>query len=288
MAAGLAGQRGFALPPALQEAVRKRIASEMATLRPVLAAAVKDGSAMKHIPLIEVGDLPAYYGYLLAGMGAHRQPPTESTGAMAEVIGRQQLPDGHWMFGLPRVPMESSNFTMTALSVKALRSYGSPGAAAESAGRIVRAKSWLLATPGANSEDRAMRVLGLTWAGANAKESQPARAALRGGQRPDGGWSQLPNLPSDAYATGQALYALRVGGVSVTDPAFQRGIRFLLRTQDDDGTWFVIKRALPVNNYFDAGFPHGVSQYASFNATCWATMALAQTVDLPRQQARVR
>jgi hypothetical protein len=39
----------------------------------------------------------------------------------------------------------------------------------------------------------------------------------------------------------------------------------------------VNKRAFPANNYFDAGFPHGESQYASFNGTCWATMALLET-----------
>ena len=56
-------------------------------------------------------------------------------------------------------------------------------------------------------------------------------------------------------------------------------MQFLLRTQEEDGSWFVNKRAMPINNYFDAAFPHGQSQYASFNATCWATMALLPAVD---------
>ncbi len=64
----------------------------------------------------------------------------------------------------------------------------------------------------------------------------------------------------------------------VTDAAYRRGVSYLLRTQDEDGTGFVTKRAIPANNYFDAGFPHGESQYASFNGTCWATMALMETV----------
>src|ERR671925_1136895 len=90
-------------------------------------------------------------------------------------------------------------------------------------------------------------------------------------------------LQSDAYATGQALYALHIaGGLPVTDPAYQAGVQFLLRNQEEDGSWFVSKRAMPANNYFDAGFPHGQSQYASFNATCWATMALLATAEPPR------
>ena len=43
---------------------------------------------------------------------------------------------------------------------------------------------------------------------------------------------------------------------------------------EDDGSWFVNKRAVYANNYFDTGFPHGESQYISYGATCWSTMAL--------------
>ena len=73
-----------------------------------------------------------------------------------------------------------------------------------------------------------------------------------------------------------ALYALKMSGVESSDAAFQRGVRFLLRTQDEDGSWYVNKRAIPANSYFDAGFPHGESQYISFAATCWAVMALME------------
>ena len=76
------------------------------------------------------------------------------------------------------------------------------------------------------------------------------------------------------------------GGLPVTDPVYQRGVQFLLRTQEGDGSWFVNKRAIPVNNYFDAAFPHGESQFASFNGTCWATMALLQTIDRPQPGSR--
>lgn len=99
---------------------------------------------------------------------------------------------------------------------------------------------------------------------------------VRKGQRADGGWSQLPGMESDAYATGQSLYAMHVAGVSSSDAAFLRGVKYLLRTQDADGSWYVNKRAIPANNFFDAGFPHGQSQYASLNGTCWATLALLE------------
>jgi hypothetical protein len=48
-------------------------------------------------------------------------------------------------------------------------------------------------------------------------------------QRPDAGWGQIPTLASDAYATGQALTAIRTSNViTPSDANFMRGIRFLL------------------------------------------------------------
>ena len=278
-ATGTAAQHGFTLPADPERTMQTRITAELEALRPLHQQALTDAQAMKRVPLIELGDIPIYYGYVLAGMAAHRQPPTASLGAVAMVVARQQLPDGHWMFGAPRVPMESSNFTMTALAIQALRVYGPAANAKESSTRLAKARAWLLATPAQTAEDRAMRLLGLKWAGVNEAQRKQAMDDLRAEQRADGGWAQLPPLQSDAYATGQALYALHEGGaLPVTDPLYRRGIEFLLRTQEEDGTWFVNKRALPANNYFDAGFAHGVSQYSSFNATCWATMALAETM----------
>jgi squalene-hopene cyclase-like protein len=118
--------------------------------------------------------------------------------------------------------------------------------------------------------------------GASLAERQPALEALRADQRPDGGWPQAGAPESDAYGTGQALYALHVGvGMPVSDSVYQRGVQFLLRTQEEDGSWLVPKRVEPRNLYFDAAFPHGEAQYASFNATCWAAMALVQAAAPP-------
>ncbi|MCU0704575.1 MAG: hypothetical protein MUF18_11415, partial [Fimbriiglobus sp.] len=92
----------------------------------------------------------------------------------------------------------------------------------------------------------------------------------------DGGWAQNDLRFSDAYATGSALFALHTaGGVNSKDPAFVRGLRFLLGTQLDDGTWHVRTRSRPVQVYFESGFPHGKDQFISCAATGWATAALA-------------
>ena len=191
-----------------------------------------------------------------------------------------QAPDGHWQFGFARVPIQSSYVTMTALAVRVLQAYAPKAQAAEVAQRLQKAREWLLAVPAETTEDKASRLLGLKWAGASAAERRKAAAELLADQRADGGWTELPSLQSDAYATGQALFALaQAGELPVSDAAYHRGAQFLLRTQEEDGSWLVSKRAIPANNYFDAGFPHGESQFISHGATCWATMALLLTVD---------
>ena len=91
----------------------------------------------------------------------------------------------------------------------------------------------------------------------------------------DGGWSQLPTLESDAYATGQSLVALKEAGIlKVTDPAYKRGVQFLLTSQFGDGSWYVKSRVIKIQPYFESGFPFGPDQWISAAATNWAVMAL--------------
>ena len=96
-------------------------------------------------------------------------------------------------------------------------------------------------------------------------------------QRKDGGWAQLPTLESDAYATGEALYTLaQFVKDPMTDQAWQRGLRFLLETQEDDGTWHVARRAFPFQPTMNSGFPHHRDSWISAAATSWAVLALTQ------------
>jgi hypothetical protein len=141
--------------------------------------------------------------------------------------------------------------------------------------RVARAAEWLRKARPRTTEDRAMQLMGLAWSGAEPDSLREAAQALLAEQRPDGGWGQLPTLESDAYATGQALYALhRAEQLAAGDPAYQRGAGFLLRTQFPDGSWLVRTRSFPIQPYRESGFPHGKSQWISAAGTSWAAMAL--------------
>ena len=85
----------------------------------------------------------------------------------------------------------------------------------------------------------------------------------------------METLPSGAYATGEALVALHEAGLNAHEAAYQRGVKYLLKTQLTDGSWFAKTRSLHVQPYFDVGFPHGTDQWISACATSWSTMALA-------------
>src|SRR5438067_1874634 len=93
-------------------------------------------------------------------------------------------------------------------------------------------------------------------------------------------WRQHPNMPSEAYTTAEALYALHVsGGVAANDPVYQKGVQWLLRNQLADGSWFVPTRAIPVQPHtFERGFPHGWDQFASDAGSSWASLALLFTL----------
>jgi hypothetical protein len=275
MATGLARERGFPIDRKLEAEQEKRAVQDFEASAPLLQQILQAPEMAKMIPSAEIGDLTPSAAYPLAGVAAHGKPADPAIAAMAVILGRLQFPDGHWQFGMPRVPIQSSYFTMTALSIRAMQAYAPKEYAGEMAERLRKSQGWLVSTPTRTSEDRASKLLALNWAGAPAADRAKAAAELLADQKPDGGWSQLPTLRSDAYATGLALYALNQGGdVPVTAAAYRQGVSYLLRTQDEDGSWYVNKRAIPANNYMDAGFPHGESQYASYGATAWATMAL--------------
>ncbi|MFO0810341.1 MAG: ankyrin repeat domain-containing protein [Gemmataceae bacterium] len=214
-------------------------------------------------------------GYILAGLAAEEYPPDPATDALARYLKNDQLPDGRSRINANRPPLESSEIELTALAVRALRSYAPQAQRHEYEKAVWRAADWLRTARPRTTTDRAFQLLGLIWAGDDKDALQKAARELLAEQRDNGGWGQLSSLTSDAYATGQALVALRESGaIAVTDPAYKRGVEYLLSTQLEDGSWYVRSRAIPFQPYFESGFPHGQDQWISVAATNWATTAL--------------
>ena len=215
-------------------------------------------------------------GYELFGMAIADLPACETTDAAVHHLANIQGREGCWFNNLPRPPIQTGDIGATALAVHALKRYPLPGRKSEFQSRIEKARHWLAQAKPQNHDSRAFQILGLGWAGESPAKIKSLAKALVAAQKSDGGWSQSPGRECDAYATGLALYALGVGaGYSTSDPAIQRGRHFLLKTQLEDGSWYVRRRAFPFQPTMDSGFPHGKDSWISAAGTSWAVLALS-------------
>jgi hypothetical protein len=213
--------------------------------------------------------------YLLVGLGTEKHSSDAASDAMAAYLREQQSPEGRWRIQARRPPIEASDFTVTATSMRALQLYAPKSNGSAYEGSIQSALNWLILSRPTNTEERVFRLLAFGWGGASREMIDIAAQELTMEQRFDGGWSQLLHNPSDAYATGQALVALQeAAGLPASHRSIQRGIQFLLETQLEDGSWLVKTRSTPIQPYIESGFPHGKDQWISAAATNWATKAL--------------
>lgn len=220
----------------------------------------------------------------LAGIG--RNATTE---AMVEYLLRTQDSDGAWNFQSLRPPAASSRLMTSAVAVYGLRSYGleDPAKTDQVIVAITKARRWSQQQQAVSHED----LIGQIWlehmtlqALSLPPDENLGKYAdqLLQAQRTDGGWAQTEDLPSDAYATGQAILMLSqvrpsAGPVNRDwEHPLARGVGFLLQTQQTDGSWLVASRSKPVQVFFDNGDPHGKDQFISMMATSWATAALRE------------
>ena len=220
----------------------------------------------------------------LFDLGMNGSPRTHYTDAAVRGIKAMQTAAGNWDTNEGRrPPMSSGEFQATALSIYSLKHYGPPAEKAGTDKAIARARAWLESAKPTATQDRAFHLLGLAWSGGNPEIIREAAQALRHTQRSNGGWAQFETLDTDAYATGEALYALRVGGkMPATDPTFRKGVDFLLRTQGSDGSWHVKSRSIWLQPYLETGFPYGQDQFISTAGTAWAAMALSLVEEHPQ------
>src|SRR5262249_9385091 len=220
-------------------------------------------------------------GYDLFGYVAEGVPPSAMTDGMVHHLITIQASDGRWFNNAPRPPMSSGDVSATALAIHAIQHYGWPGCKGEFAASVERARRWLWTVKAETNEEAGFQLLGLHWAGEPAEKLADLAQARREQQRKDGGWAQLPMLESDAYATGEVLYTLaQTVKDPVADPTWQRGLRFLLERQEDNGTWHVARRTFPFQPTMNSGFPHHRDSWLSAAATSWAVLALTRALPL--------
>jgi hypothetical protein len=133
---------------------------------------------------------------------------------------------------------------MTALATLALVP---SGAAGDASAKTAREKGiqWLVSSK-TDDDPQSVAMRLVLWArlGRADTEIQPLVDRIKSRQNSDGGWSQASGMASDAWATGQALYALSCAALKPHDPVITRGQGFLIKTQRKDGSWPMTSRPI--------------------------------------------
>ncbi|MBI4904610.1 MAG: ankyrin repeat domain-containing protein [Acidobacteria bacterium] len=263
-AAGLAAARGIDV----NEKGRERMASYiLAFVKPAIPVLLESSNVLPEMGVTS--------GYLLDAFAANNYPADKLTAAVVHMTMQQQTADGRWIASIPRPPVMSGDIQATAYAIRALRAYPLAGRMQEINRRVAMAARWLKSATPVTTEDHMMRLLGLKWAGAEAKDVTAAASQLLSMQRTDGGWAQLAGLGSDPYATGKAVYAVRTAlGAKADAASMRKAAMYLRKSRLADGSWYAATRAFALQPLVDTNFPHGRDQWMAISASSWAVMGL--------------
>jgi von Willebrand factor type A domain len=155
-----------------------------------------------------------------------------------------------------------------------------------------RARAWIASTEAVTTQDKVFRILAIARYGGAERRPLVERVVdqLIVEQHPTGGWREC-NDPStkdpNPFSTGQVLYAFKQAGVSVNASPFIRGVKYLLATQNGDGSWPADSHA-----FHTSGAPHAASMWAIIGlAGSFGTVKTGQlqiTTDLRPERAAAR
>lgn len=185
--------------------------------------------------------------YFALALGADPKPDEASQKGLKlllKTVEAEQTENGSWSaWPATRPPIfGNSDESLTALATLAVLPAAAAGDKGANAARDKGVK-WLTETKtDGDPQSTALRLVLWTRLGRPAEEWEPLVKRIKDRQNADGGWGQTKDMASDAWATGQALYALAHAGIKPDDAAVSRGQAFLVKTQREDGSWPMTSR----------------------------------------------
>ena len=163
--------------------------------------------------------------------------------AMLTLVVGDQDKDGAWRLLYVWEPHGSTPEVMTTLALLALSAPNAPDLGAQGKAAREKGLKWLAAaTPSDTLQADGLRLVLSKRLGQPPAEWEPLLKKLLARQNADGGWSQVTGMKSDAFATGQALYALAEAGRKPDAPAVAKARAFLAKSQRADGSWAMASR----------------------------------------------
>jgi hypothetical protein len=191
----------------------------------------------------------------------------------AKVVEDQEKA-GHWEAGgqfpsqrRPRAETDAIATMWILLTFSSFDDLAAPAVASRA-----RALSWIQASPPGESNEWLLTRLLVERRLGDPGAAQRLRDRLLAQQQGDGGWGWRPREASNAYSTGQSLYALALAGLPPTDTALRRGVDYLLATQQADGTWIVPSKLTSKKESARRDYIY------KYWGTAWATIGLARAL----------
>lgn len=150
-----------------------------------------------------------------------------------------------------------------------------------------RALAWLKSSKPDDSTQAVLLRMAVAAKLGDPDRAEAARKELVGRQKTDGGWAyQNGGEQSDAFATGQALFTLSMGGVKPDDPVIAAARQFLPKTQRPDGSWFVSSRSIHNEKVGDE-YRKRTDEVYSYWGSAWATLGLLHTLPTRKEDVVV-
>ena len=169
-----------------------------------------------------------------------REGPVDAkmTAAVSNLLSLQAA-DGSLDVDVTEPPIIQGQFMTTANALVALEWAASHLKDPKYPQAAARALGWIASHDPDTTQDHVFKIIALMDYGTpdQRRIAWSTVEALAARQQKDGGWKEVAAMDgSNAFATGQALYAFKRAGVSVGGEMFRRGVDYLLKSQVNDGT----------------------------------------------------
>lgn len=190
----------------------------------------------------------AYAGMALARANALTGVKTDpAMQKQLDPLLKSQTKAGYFADPEPHLPIIQDGFDVTGNALVALDWAASHGGKANIKPAAARGLAWMTANAPRTTQAKVYKIISLARFAPNQRDKMWALVdRLTSEQQPDGGWKETAAMMgSNAFATGQVLYAYQQAGVSVLSSNFRRGVDYLLKTQvndtsPDNGIWYAI------------------------------------------------
>lgn len=185
----------------------------------------------------------------------------------ADWMTRKMSLTGEFPQDMEYVPIAQGTINSTANAVAGFMEVYAQTGNTKYRAQAERGLNFIAAATPDTMQDKVFKVIALARYGNAAQRDLAARAVenIKKEQNADGGWCPTTDThSSDAFATGQVLYAFKEAGVNIESPEFNRGVRYLIATQSTSGSW-----------------GGDGDQSSLFAPTMWAVIGLAGTIEPP-------